>query len=431
MSEPRPDILLVHCHDLGDWLTAYGKPGIPDPRITRLAEQSVVFENAFATSPLCTPARSSIFTGLLPHQNGLMGLSHTGWQYAPGVVTLPERLSAAGYRTALLGLQHEDLDAHSLGFDDVIGLGFLPRSLEVATLTQRWLDEGADDPTPRFGAVGFWEVHRPWPASDYDPADPESVWVPPYLPDNEHVRRDIADFLGAIRQLDEAIGRVLDALDSTERGRETLLVFTTDHGAAFPRAKSTLYDSGTKVAFMIRPPVSWGIAARRADQMVSHLDLVPTVLSAANASSVDGLDGLDLIPLLADGAISAHRDLMLEKTYHDRYDPIRAIRTTDAKYIRNFVDAPRLPLPTDLELSESRLGLDADHLAPRPAEELYRLDDDPWELVDLASDPGSAELKAALAARLDEEMARTHDPLLDGAIAPPARRVPLRKTVGE
>lgn len=415
----RPDIILIHGHDLGDWLSSYGRKAVPDGNLVRLAETSVLFEQAFSTSPLCTPARSSIFTGLLPHQNGLMGLSHDGWHYAPGVVTLPERLSGLGYRTALLGLQHEDLDARALGYDEVPGLGFLPRSLEVVKLTERWLSEGVDDARPRFASVGFWEVHRPWPHEDYDPADPEDVDVPPYLPDNVHTRRDIADFMGAIRQLDQAVGQLMTAIDSTPRGRESLVIFTTDHGAPFPRAKSTLYDAGVKVALMVRPPESWGAEPRRVPQMVSHLDIVPTLVSVAGGT-VSGLDGVDLVPVIRGReAGEVHKELVLEKTFHDRYDPIRALRTHDAKYIRNYVEGPRLPLPTDLERSESRLGLNGEHLEPRPSEELYVLGRDPWELDNVADSPESAELKRQLSERLDDHLRRTSDPLQQGPVAAP------------
>lgn len=415
----RPDIILIHGHDLGDWLSSYGRRAVPDSHLVRLAESSVLFEQAFSTSPLCTPARSSIFTGLLPHQNGLMGLSHDGWHYAPGVVTLPERLAALGYRTTLLGLQHEDLDARTLGYDEVRGLGFLPRSLEVVKLAERWLGDGLDDPQPRFASVGFWEVHRPWPHEDYDPADPDEVEVPPYLPDNVHTRRDIADFMGAIRQMDQAVGRLMRAIDSTPRGREALVIFTTDHGAPFPRAKSTLYDSGVKVAFMVRAPRSWGAPPRRVPQMVSHLDIVPTLVSVAGGT-VAGLDGVDLVPvILGRETGEVHEELVLEKTFHDRYDPIRALRTHDAKYIRNYVEGPRLPLPTDLELSESRRGLDGEHLQPRPAEELYLLGQDPWELDNVVDTPQAAELRRRLSRRLDEHLRRTGDPLERGPVAAP------------
>lgn len=421
MSEQsRPNIVLLHCHDLGTWLPCYGMPSVPAPALDRFAAESVVFDAAFATAPLCTPARSSLFTGVLPHQNGLMGLVHDGWRYRPGVQTLPELLRPHGYRSALIGLQHEDFDARVLGFDEVHGLGFLPRAPEVAHRTEWWLAQQEESAAPFFLSIGTWETHRPWSAGDYAPADPAAVEVPPYLPDTAETRGDISRFHGAIRQLDEAVERILAALEASDHARNTLVLFTTDHGAAFPRAKSTVYDSGVQVALLIRPPLSWGLPAGRRSALVSHLDIAPGLLEVAGGAVPEHLEGRSFLPLLEDPEVApAERELFLEKTHHDRYDPIRALRTPHAKYIRNFAPGPQVPLALDLEESPTRTGMD-ELLPPKPTEELYLLDDDPSELRNLAAHPDHQELRAQLAERLQEHLRRTDDPVLHGEIpAPP------------
>lgn len=425
MPEPtRPNIILIHCHDLGTWLPSYGMPSVPSPAIDQLAAESIVFDSAFATAPLCTPARSSMFTGLPPHQNGLMGLVHDGWQYHPGVQTLPDLLRPHGYRSALIGLQHEDLDARVLGFDEVHGLGFLPRAMEVARRTEWWLAKQDERTPPFFLSIGTWEAHRPWPAEDYDPADPSAVNVPPYLPDNAGTRRDISQFHGAIRQLDQAVGHILRSIETSRCADNTLVLFTTDHGAAFPRAKSTVYDSGVQVAFLVRPPRSWGLPSGRRSAVVSHLDIAPSLVEVAGGTPPEHLEGMSFIPLLSDPAAApAERELILEKTHHNRYDPIRAIRTGHAKYIRNFAPGPQVPLALDLEESHTRAGM-GDLLSPKLAEELYLLDDDPAELHSVAAHPAHQELRADLADRLHQHLRRTGDPLLDGEI--PAPLVPGR-----
>lgn len=418
--QERPDIVLIHCHDLGDWLSCYDMPSVPSPNLQALADQSVVFDAAFAAAPLCTPARSSMFTGVLPHQNGLMGLTHAGWRYNPGVATLPERLREQGYHSTLIGLQHEDFDARVLGYDEVHGLGFVPRAMEVARRVQWWYDQPRSA-EPQLVTIGMWEVHRPWPAEDYSYADPATVDVPAYLPDNEHTRADIAAFHGAIRQMDEAVGLVLEAIASSERGRETLIIFTTDHGVAFPRAKSTVYDSGVKVSFIVRPPASLGVSAGRRADVVSHLDILPTLVELSGGRTTDDLEGRSFLDLLGKGDSGEDRELVLEKTYHDRYDPIRALRTRKAKYIRNYADDVRLPLPIDLEESATRSGLGDWPNDPRPKEELYFLDEDPAELHNRAEDDAALAMKEELSDRLDAHMRRTNDPLAIGPIpAPPA-----------
>lgn len=119
----RPNILLVHWHDLGRHLAMYGVRSVQSPTLDRLAAGGLRFDRAFCTAPLCSPARGSLFTGRYPHANGLMGLAHLGWEYAPGEQTLPVLLRAAGYHTVLAGLQHESLDPHTVGFDEVVAPG--------------------------------------------------------------------------------------------------------------------------------------------------------------------------------------------------------------------------------------------------------------------------------------------------------------------
>lgn len=426
----RPDIVLIHGHDFGDWLSCYGKPTVPTPAIQRFADNAVVFDQAFATSPLCTPARSSIFTGMLPHENGLLGLAHAGWHYRDGVRTVADLLGDSGYRTALLGLQHEDIDARSLGYEEVHGLGFLPRGLEVARLAERWFAGRNDDARPAFAVIGLWEAHRPWPPEDYTPADPADVEVPPYLPDNEHTRQDVAAFYGALRQMDEAFGRIMQAIDTHSGDRETLVIFTTDHGIAFPRAKSTLYDSGVKVSLLIRPPDSWQVTPGRRDALTSHLDIVPTLLEAAGVEAPSTISGRSVRSTLENRPEDDDRALYLEKTYHDRFDPIRAVRTSNAKLIRNYTDEP-LELPLDLELSETRRGMPEPVFPPRAREELYDLSLDPDELSDVSGEPSYLDVRERLSVLLDAHLLATDDPIVTGEMpepVPPRQRVGARAT---
>lgn len=420
MESSPPNVVLIHGHDLGRWLSCYGMPSVPSPNLQTLADDGIVFDAAFSVAPLCTPARSAMFSGLLPHQNGLMGLTHNGWHYHDDVRTLPQIMQELGYRAVLIGLQHEDLDARLIGFEEVHGLGFLPRAIEVAKRTEKWLGQ-PDDGRPFFLTVGMWEAHRPWPVEDYEPTDPGTVDVPPYLPDNRTTRRDISEFHGAIRQLDEAIGSIMASLEASRFAENTLIIFTTDHGAAFPRAKSTLYDSGVGIALIAKPPRLWNVAGRREPAMVSHLDLVPTLIELTGGTVGEGLEGQSFIAALKGGALSDDdRELVLEKTFHDQYDPIRALRTREAKYIRNFQQGPKLGLPIDLEESWTREGIGNDHLQPRPSEELYLLTHDPFELENVAGDPSQRETKEHLAERLAFHMHRTEDPVLDTRVeAPP------------
>lgn len=417
MLDRPPNVVIVHCHDLGRFLSCYDAPPAPSPHLQAFADDAVVFDNAFSTAPLCTPARSSLFTGQSPHVNGLMGLVHSGWRYRRSVRTMPELLGPMGYDTALVGLQHEHHNPSVLGFGEVHGMGFLPRALPVAAEAEAWLSRRGGQAKPFLLTVGMWEVHRPWPAEDYLACDPETVAVPSFLPDNEFTRRDLAAFYGSIRQMDQAFGQVLRAVDRHCDPAHTMVLFTTDHGAAFPRAKGTLYDPGVGVALIVRPPGSMGITPGRRDALVSHLDVLPALLELAGGAAPH-LEGRSLLPVLQ-GAAPGDRMLFLEKTFHDVYDPMRAVRTERYKYIRNFTGGPALLLSKDLEESETRRGMDDSHLSPRPKAELYDLRDDPGERRNLVAEIAHAATLSTLDGALTGWMRDTRDPLLDGAVAEP------------
>ena len=422
---PRPNILLLHGHDIGRWVSCYGHPVIPTPRIEELAAQSLVFEEAFSAAPLCTPSRGAMLTGLSPHVNGLNGLAHDSWLYFSDVKTLPDHLRDLGYQTTLIGLQHENPDPLVLGYDEVVGLGFLPRALIVAEDAVAWLSRPVTEEAPWLANVGMWEAHRPWPEEDYEPADPTTVDVPPFLPDNDLTRADIAAMYGSLAQFDQAVGRILDALAARPDADNTLVILTTDHGVPFPRAKSTLYDTGTGVMLVVRPPASWHVQPRRVPGQVSHLDLLPTLIDVAGGSPAARLEGTSLAGVLEGEAEVEPRPIFTEKSYHDGYDPIRAVRDEGMKYIRNFVPGPMLPLARDLQESLTRQGMGDDHLAPRPEEEMYDLVADPDELHNLVGEAGRERDRARLAALLHDWMVRTGDPILTGPIAPmpkPTRR---------
>jgi arylsulfatase A-like enzyme len=296
---------------------------------------------------------------------------------------------------------------------------------QVVEATTDWLNtvKPADQRQPIFLTVGTWEVHRPWPHEDYQPADPADVDVPAFLPDNEDTRRDIADFFGSIRQFDQGFGRLLDAIDAALDPDNTMVIFTTDHGSAFPGAKSTLYDSGTGVTLIVRPPRSWNIAPGRVSSITSHMDVLPTLLEVAGGERVPELEGQSFFPLLEDAtAGDPDRVIFTAKSYHDTYDPKRAARSLAYAYIRNYEDGPRLQLAIDLEKSETRRGMGDAHLAPRPSEELFDRSVDPHELENVADRPEYAAIRAGYAGLLHDYLEAIGDPIESTATKPaPAR----------
>ncbi|MEE4025971.1 sulfatase [Gordonia sp. PKS22-38] len=410
-AAPRENVILIHCHDVGRHLACYGATGVESPHLDSLAANGIRFTAAHATAPLCSPARGSIFTGRYPHSNGLIGLAHHGFEYRDGVRTLPGLLGDVGYRTALFGMQHESADPGDLGFDtvDVADTSCDP----VVERAGAWLADHVhvSDERPFFLTAGFFEAHRPYPSDQYPPADPATVTVPGFLPDSADVRDDLAALQGSIARADAAVGRLLDVVTDLGLDESTWIIFFTDHGLAFPRAKSTLYETGTGIALIARPPRRRNVLPHTYDDLFSGVDLTPTILDLLSVPVPDRIDGVSHAePLLTEVETPARTEVFTEKTYHDAFDPIRAVRTQEFSYIENFTDRPTLLLPLDIADSASARAVDhtaAD--APRPRYELYDLLDDPGERTNLADDPTHAETRRLLAATLEDWRSRTGD----------------------
>ena len=190
------------------------------------------------------------------------------------------------------------------------------------------------------------------------------------------------------------MGQLLDTLAETGLDATTWVVFLTDHGPALPRAKSTLYDAGTGIATIIRPPTRLGTSGRVYDDLFSGVDLLPTLLGLLGLPTPDDVDGLSHAANLLDGADGSgpvRSAVYTTKTYHDSFDPIRAIRTTDFSYIENYATRPLLDLPMDIEESAPGKAVAPLSSAPRPSRELYDLRTDPGERHNLLTEVVTSE----------------------------------------
>jgi arylsulfatase A-like enzyme len=409
----RDNVLIVHWHDLGRYLSVYGHPGVSSPRLDLLAAEGILFTRAHATAPLCSPSRGSLFTGRYPHSNGLVGLAHHGWEYRSGVRTLPQILSEVGWHTVLFGMQHETSYPSRLGFDEYDVSNSYCEYVVAESI--EWLRRHAGSDRPFLLTAGFFETHRPYPRDRYEPAELAAVVVPDYLPETPEIRADLADFYGAIAVADAAVGELLDTLAETGLDATTWVVFVTDHGPAFPRAKSTLYDAGTGIAMIVRPPRSLGIRPRVYDDLFSAVDLVPTLLGVLGVDEQPDVEGMSharnlLAPPTETSTIRDH--VYTTKTYHDSFDPIRAIRTKEYSYIENYARRPLIDLPWDIEQSPSGKVVAPLVRATRPERELYDLLEDPIESNNLLAGQPSDRIQVIaddLAVLLHEWRQKTGD----------------------
>lgn len=436
----RPNVLLLHCHDLGRHLQCYGARTVNSPHLHGLAADGVLAEQMFTTAPQCSPSRASLFTGRWPHANGVLGLTHAtfAWDLHRDERHLASLLSDHGYHTELIGVHHES----RRGDPDEIAarLGFAraqPGGL-ADTVVDRTIDALArlgEDEQPFYLQVGFNEPHRlpgdrdepgvqGFLGNHMDPDDSLGTDVPPYLHDTESARTEIAELQGAIRHMDGAVGRILAEIDRRGLTEDTLVIFTTDHGIALPRAKCSLHDPGLEVAFIARWPGGGVTGGRRVPDLLINLDVVPTILDATGAPGPQlPLHGTSALAQLRghDGAAPVRAHVFGELTYHDYYDPCRTVRTETHRLILTFSSAPKF---MDSSQSWHRRCRPRDivaHARTHDRVELYDLVADPDELDNLADEPELAGLRTDLLAALHRWMLETDDPLL----APAALDSPL------
>jgi N-sulfoglucosamine sulfohydrolase len=414
---PHPNIVLIHGHDIGRYLGAYGRR-VETPHLEALAETGVRFTSYFCPAPQCSPSRASMMTGRYPHNNGMMGLAHLDWALHDPKEALPHRLKALGYETYLFGEQHEASSGEILGYDRSFGTKWPQLAREVAPAFANYLENLGQ---PFFASVGFFEAHRPFdhpgPVPErrsslrvYKDDKPEEVEVLPYLPDTAEVRKDIAALNGRVKAADEGVGMVIRALEDRGLRENTVVIFTTDHGVAFPRAKGTLYDAGLEVAFIASWPGHFASGEDK-DELLCNIDLAATLLELLGANIPETLDGRSFLSLLKGEAGEVRDHFFCEMTWHDRYNPVRGVRTNRWKYIRHYSAEPEVYLPADVKESPSGREVLQRGTGALAREELYDLASDPLELDNLIDDETYADVADALSRRVSRWMEETSDPL--------------------
>jgi arylsulfatase A-like enzyme len=431
--EKRPNIVLIIPHDLGTHLSCYGEASVKSPHLDALAAEGVLFTNHFCASTPCSPARGCMMTGRYAHSNGLMGLVNRGWSLPDSEKTLVDYLNEQGYLTFCCGGQHERRNPSGNRYRKL----FMPPDLALCDLVYpeaiRFLSSEEAKVQPFFMSLFSFETHLPHAASDlrklsvsrhipdWPLHEASRLRVPGWLHDNENTRRGLAKFHGQIEFFDRWCGEFLETLREQGFSENTVVIFTTDHGAALPGAKGMLTDPGTRISLIMRFPDSWGIEARRLEALSSSIDVLPTLLEMLGVQVDDAVQGKSHWKLLKDGNAQELQSIYLEKNFHDRYDPKRAVRSGRYKYVRNYVNGPKITLPMDVALGDAGRDLSPDSIQSRSQEELYDLESDPAERVNLIGDGNNREVLEELRHDLRRWMEQTQDPLLqvpEGAVLP-------------
>jgi len=435
-STRQPNIVFLIADDMAwDDCGAYGHKTVRTPNLDKLASEGMRFDRAFLNASSCSPSRSSMITGRYPHNTGAQELH---WPLPPYQVTFVELLRKVGYWTAAAGKWHLG-DAVKDRFDlvreaDPSGFRLANPSAPPAPTADesgksgagRWVSTLQARPKgkPFFLWLAAFDPHRPYEEGIIpNPHRPEDVVVPPYLADVPETRKDLALYYDEITRLDGYVGDLLAELDRQGERNNTLVLFISDNGRPFPRAKTTLYDSGIKTPWIVRWPthVNPGTASQ---SLVSSIDIAPTFLELAGVKAGPSFQGKSIVPVLKNPKAAIHDTVFAERHWHDFDDQARAVRSEGYKYIRNYYpDVPRTP-PADavrsLTFQAMRLLRDAGKLTPeqlacflkpRPSEELYDTAADPRELHNLASDPRYAATLKQMQLALDKWRRVTGDRL--------------------
>jgi len=428
---PLPNVITLFPHDTGDRLGCFGYESVSSPALDAFCGEGVRFANAFCTAPQCSPARASLHTGLYPQSSGVLGLTHSpmNWELKPDCLTLAQLLKQAGYETYAFG-QHATHTNARLGFDHFAQIADEAKPEALRDLCRKH----AGNSQPFYAHFLFSTTHRPFDKPGIEPDWDKESEVPSFLPDTPEVRADLAAFKGAVRKLDEQVGRLLDYLESEGLAENTWVVLWVDHGFAFPRAKCTLYDAGVKVAAAMRWPMGFE-GNRVLTPLVSQVDLLPTLAAALDLPLPHAVDGLSLWPLLQGEAETLDREaIFAQKTYHTCYDPMRCLRNERYKLIVHCDTAPGVDLSTsDIITSPSTLALLASYgaspsseLGKAPLVELYDLQADPAEQHNLAGETTFQPVLQALLPQLVAWMKAVGDPLLASPPRSPAHAEFLR-----
>lgn len=474
------NILFFITDDEGKTLGCYGDPVAVTPAVDRLAADGTLFLNAFATTASCSASRSVVLSGLHNHLNGQYGHQHAYHKFSSfhDVVSLslPRVLANAGYRTAQIGKYH--VAPEPVYHFETYLKGNARSTVQLAEACRDFITDKSD-PRPFFLYVGTADPHRgggkdraserelkpdlfgnkpnhgAYPGVTEVFFDPAKVPVPAWLPDNPETREELAQYYQSCARIDQGVGRLVSILEEAGLHDKTLIVFTSDHGMAFSGAKTTVYEPGLQVPFIVRNPYEPNRGVQ-STAMISHLDITPSLLDFAGGldPAINGpknwqdpdqfwrargevlqenrsgghtfrsYHGKSWLPILGKSDATHWETIFASHTFHEiqMYYPMRVVRDSHYKLVWNIASPLPYPFASDLWAASSwqaqyRKGMDAPygrktvggyiHRAPF---ELFDIADDPDEAHNLAADPAYADVLKQYQERLRRFQREMNDP---------------------
>jgi len=433
----KPNFVITIADDHGvHHSSVYGASEIQTPNLEQMAKDGIRFDNAYVASPACAPSRAALFTGRMPYNNGIVG-NHE-FNLKPGVTSLLPVLLEQGYEVVFHGKVGHSGRKHFGQYVPkgvkILGGGGLQQTMtldQVAT----FLESRPTDAPPLALFLGWTDTHTAWPPKEDARIAPKDVVIPPKIFDTPEARVEMSRYVEGAEDIDRRVGQTRELIAKHLELNNTMLVYTSDHGMPWPFAKWSLYETGIRTPLIavwpgkIKPDST-------TDAMVSWIDLVPTMIELAGGTSPEGIDGRSFARVLR-GETNQHRDVIYATHKGDKEKnvyPIRSVRVGKWKYIRNLHPEFAYTTHTDVWAKEDpriknhwahagrhwQSYLDAAKTDPdaaaflhnyhsNPAEELYDLENDPFEKHNLATSPEQAEKLAELRELIDNRMKKVKD----------------------
>lgn len=391
LQTKQPNILWVTCEDMSPNLGCYGDKYAKSPALDALAERSLRYRHAWSCAPVCAPARTTIISGMYPPSTGAEHM-RSETKLATGQKMFPQILREAGYYTSNNSKEDYNLIHTGKVWDD-------------SSNKAHWRNR--DPKQPFFSVFNFLITHESQIRTPGHKLkhDPREVHVPAYMPDNEIVRRDWAQYYDNISTMDDMVKKTLGELEADGLKDSTIVFFYSDHGAGMPRSKRWPYNSGLQVPMMVHIPEQFKHLAPKdykqgewSDRLVSFVDLAPTALSLAGIKKPEYHQGHAFL-----GAdIAPEQDFVFGfcGRMDERIDMVRSVRTQRYVYIRNYMPhriyGQHLDYMFEMPTTRSwKAAFDAGKTnevqsrfwKTKPAEEFYDLQSDPDEINNLALRP--------------------------------------------
>lgn len=428
------NILLMHTHDTGKYISPYGH-NVPTGQLMAFARDAMVCENMFCASPTCSPSRGAMMTSQYPHCNGLNGLSQRGHDIEDLGKHMASYLRRNGYHTVLAGVQHErdfwrPLErarraSCDLGYEENISVEdtFVREDADLLEWDWRNAERVAqffashDKRQPFFFSYGTHATHRVYPElteEEREIYDPDYIAVPGNVKNNRENREDTARLHKSLASYDHCFGHVIEGLKRSGLYDDTIVIYTTDHGLPNPYSKCGLRDAGMAVSFIIRAPQYPESFGTVYDGLLSQIDVFPTLCRLAGVPTPDYAQGMDFSEVFSDPHAVIRSEVFAEVNFHASYEPQRCVRTDRYKYIEYCdPDWDRYNL-ANCDESVIKQGLMDGGIMGRRKDrvQLYDLLFDPNEMDNLNSDPTYDTIKRELAERLQAWRGETGDHIM-------------------